>query len=99
MSKMEVARANTSDLYRGATTKLKTATGKLFDCNYFNVGMQTREVSIRVQNSTLVEVATVFSSHSETQQMWWEKEYAAQYTRLIVIVPEGDAIRVVLGKE
>lgn len=79
--------------------KLKTATGQQFDCDYFNEHTGMRQINICILNASLAEVATVFSNPAETQQMWWEREYAAQYTRLIAIVPEGDAIRVVLGKE
>lgn len=78
---------------------VKTALGKEYACDYFNPFPQVGQINLRVVGATIVEVATVFSNPAETQQMWWEREYAAQYTRLIAIVPEGDAIRVVLGKE
>lgn len=79
--------------------KVRTATGREYTCDYFNPCPKVGQINLRVVGATLVEVASVFSNPAETQQMWWEKEYAAQYTRLIAIVPEGDAIRVVLGKE
>ena len=41
----------------------------------------------------------MFADPQETVQMWWEEQYAAQYTKLIAIVPETGAVRVVLGKE
>lgn len=79
--------------------KLKTATEKEFDCDYFNPFPEAGQINIRVLGKTLVYVATVFSDPSETVQLWWENSYAAGYTKLVAIVPEGDAIRVVLGKE
>lgn len=79
--------------------KLKTATGKEFDCDYFNPFPQTRQINLRVLNTPLPTVATVFADPQETVQMWWEEQYAAQYTKLIAIVPENGAVRVVLGKE
>ena len=79
--------------------KLKTATGKEFDCDYFNPFHEAGQINIRVLGKHLVYVATVFSEPSETVQLWWENSYAAGYTKLVAIVPEGDAIRVVLGKE
>lgn len=79
--------------------KLKTATGKEFDCDYFNPFPPVGQVNLRVLNIPLYTVATVFSEPSETVQLWWENSYAAGYTKLVAIVPEGDAIRVVLGKE
>lgn len=78
---------------------LKTATGKTFDCDYFNPFPPAGQINLRVLNTTLATVATLFSNHQETVQMWCGEQYAAQYTKLIAIVPEGDAIRVVLGKE
>ena len=79
--------------------KLTTATGKAFDCDYFNPFPETRQANIRVLDTDLATVATVFSNPAETVQLWCGEAYAAQYTKLVAIVPEGDAIRVVLGKE
>lgn len=78
---------------------LKTATGKEFDCDYFNPFPPVEQVNLRVLNTPLAIVATVFSNPSETAQLWCDKQYAAQYTKLVAIVPEGNAVRVVLGKE
>ena len=79
--------------------KITTATGKQFDCDYFNVFSPAAQVNIRVLNSSLVEAATVFSNRAETKQLWYGEEYIAHHTRLVAIVPEGAAVRVVLGKE
>ena len=79
--------------------KLTTATGKTFVCDYFNPFPPANQVNLRVLGVSLVEAATVFSNPAETVQLWWEKQYLAQHTKVVAIVPEGDAIRVVLGKE
>lgn len=79
--------------------KVKTATGKEFDCDYFNPAPAIGQTNLRVLNTTVANAATVFSDPKETVQLWCEGMYAAQYTRLVAIVPEGNAIRVVLGKE
>lgn len=79
--------------------KLKTATGKQYDCDYFNPFPPAGQVNIRILNASLVEVATVFGNPAETVQLWYGVQYLAQHTKVIAIVPEGDAIRVVLGKE
>lgn len=79
--------------------KLKTATGKMFDVDYFNVFAPAKQVNIRILNSNLVEAATIFGNPAETIQLFYEKEYLAQHTKVVAIVPEGNAIRVVLGKE
>lgn len=79
--------------------KIKTATGKTFATDYFNPFVPEKQVNIRILNSNLVEVATVFGNPVETVQLFYGKEYLAHHTKVIAIVPEGDAIRVVLGKE
>lgn len=79
--------------------KLTTATGKAFDCDYFNPSPATTQCNLRVLNTHLATVATVFADQKETVQLWCDGAYAAGYTRLVAIVPEGDAVRVVLGKE
>ena len=79
--------------------KLKTATGKEFDCDYVNPGQPTGECTLRIGDVQISTVATVFSNQSETVQLWCGEQYAANYTRLVAIVPESGAIRVVLGKE
>lgn len=79
--------------------KLKTATGKKFDCDYFVPFPPANRITIRVLNENLATVATVFSNPIETVQLWFNQEYAAYYTQLIALMPEGNAIRVVLGKE
>lgn len=79
--------------------KLKTATGKEFDCDYFNPFPPVGQINLRVLNTSLTTVETVFSDPQETVQMWCGEQYAAQYTKRIAIDPEGDAIRVVLGRE
>lgn len=79
--------------------KVITATGKRFDCDYFNPFPPAAQVNLRVFGVSLVEVASVFGNPAETVQLWWDQQYIANHTKLIAIVPEGDAVRVVLGKE
>lgn len=79
--------------------QLRTATGKTFACDYFNLFPPAGQVNLRVIGTSLTSVAAVFGDPAETVQLYWGKDYLAQYTKLVAIVPEGDAIRVVLGKE
>lgn len=79
--------------------KLTTATGKTFDCDYFNPFPPASQVNIRVLGVSLVEAATVFGNPAETVQLWYGSQYLSQHTKVVAIVPEGDAIRIVLGKE
>lgn len=79
--------------------KLTTATGKTFNCDYFNPFPPAGQVNLRVLNASLVEVASVFGDPSETVQLWCGDQYLAHHTKVVAIVPEVDAVRVVLGKE
>lgn len=79
--------------------KLTTATGNTFDCDYFNPFPPAGQVNIRVLGISLVKVANVFSDPAETVQLWCGDQYLSQHTKVVAIVPEGNAIRVVLGKE
>lgn len=79
--------------------KLKTATGKIFDCTYFNPFPPMGQVNISIINSSFATLASVFSNPAETVQLWYGNQYLAHHTKLIAIVNDGDAIRVVLGKE
>ena len=79
--------------------KIKTASGKTFETDYFNPCPPVGQVNLRVLGASVATVAAVFSNPAETVQLWCGSQYAANYTRLVAIVPESDAIRVVLGKE
>lgn len=79
--------------------KVKTATGKEFDCDYFNPFPPVNQVNLRVLNASLVNVASVFGNPAETVQLWYGEQYLAHHTKVVAIVPEVDAVRVVLGKE
>lgn len=79
--------------------KLTTATGNTFYCDYFNPFPPANQVNLRVLGISLTEAATVFSNPAETVQLWFAKQYLSQHTKVVAIVPEGDAIRIVLGKE
>lgn len=78
---------------------LKTATGKEFMCDYFNPFPQAAQVNIRVLNVTISDVAAVFANPKETVQLWCGGTYLANHTKLLALIPEDNAIRVVLGKE
>lgn len=79
--------------------KLKTATGKKFDSDYLTTIPYPAQAYIRVLNTTLATVAAVFSDPAETVQLLHGGHYLANYTRLVAIVPEQEAIKVVLAKE
>lgn len=78
--------------------KLKTATGKEFDCDYFNPFPQENQINIRIVGENLVRVVSIFSNPKETAQMWWDGQYASNYTNVLAIVPEPGAVRVVMKR-
>nr|DAP58888.1 MAG TPA: hypothetical protein [Caudoviricetes sp.] len=78
---------------------LKTASGKAYPCDYFNPSETNRQLNLRVVGMTVVSAAAVFSNPEETMALRYGGIYASGFTKLVAIVPEGDAIRVVLGKE
>lgn len=78
---------------------LKTATGKQYQCDYFNPCEPVNRLTIRVVGASIVEVATVFSNSRETEALWCGDSYAARYSSLVSIMPEDGAIRVTLKKE
>lgn len=79
--------------------KLTTATGKQFDCDYFNPFPPASQVNIRVLGISLVDAASIFGNPAETVQLWHEGQYLSDHTRVVAVVPEMDAVRIVLGKE
>ncbi|MBO4939235.1 MAG: hypothetical protein J6C98_09625 [Oscillospiraceae bacterium] len=79
--------------------KLKTATGKEFESDYLSVIPVPAQAYIRILDASLATVAAVFSDQKETVQLWHGEHYLAHYTHLVAIVPEMDAVKVVLAKE
>lgn len=79
--------------------KIKTATGKEFECIYFNPFPPMGQVNISIANTSFSVLASVFSNPIETVQLWYGDQYLAYHTKLLAIVNDGDSIRVVLGKE
>lgn len=79
--------------------KLKTATGKEFTCDYFNPFPPAGQINLRVLDVSFPYAAVVFSNPEETVQLWYSGQYVSLHTKLVALVPEGNAIRVVLGKE
>ena len=79
--------------------KIKLATGREMECDYMDHSEIHRQANIRIVNTSVAEVATIFSNPVETAAMWFGKDDAAGFTKLLAIIDDGDAIRVVMGKE
>jgi hypothetical protein len=79
--------------------KVKTATGKEFECESFSLIEDPKRVYIRIRNIPISTVATVFSDPRETVQLYYGDVYVSQFTKLLGIIPENGMIRVNLTKE
>lgn len=69
------------------------------ECDYMDHSEQRRQANVRILNTPVYEIARVFSDPAETVQLRFENDYAAGFTKLLAMIDDGDAIRVVLGKE
>lgn len=80
--------------------KVKTASGKEFESDYIStIGYPNPQIYIRILDTSLADVAAVFGNAEETRQLWYNEQYFAMHTKLVAIVPEPGAIKVVLAKE
>lgn len=79
--------------------KIRLATGRELDCDYLGHSEKRRQATIRILNTSFQDVVKVFADPAETVQMRFENEYASGFTKLLAVIDEDDAIRVVLGKE
>lgn len=79
--------------------KVRTATGKTFDSDYIATIPSPARAFIRIANEPLATVASVFGDRNETVSIQHGAHLLTRYTRLVAIIPEMDAVKVVLDKE
>ena len=79
--------------------KIRTATGKEFDCDSLSMIEDPVRLYIRIHNASIATVAEVFSDPRETMQLYYGEIYISQLTKLLGIIPENGMIRVNLTKE
>lgn len=79
--------------------KLKTATGKMFECDFLSVIPNPNRAYLRICGTPITTVAEVFGNPEETKVIQYGDSRLEQYTRLLSIVIEDSAIRVTLTKE
>lgn len=79
--------------------KLKTATGKEFDCAYVSVLPDLNRCYVVVSNADIATVASVFSDPAETATLTHGETVVGDYTKLLAILPEEGDIRINLRKE
>ena len=78
---------------------IKTSSGKAYDCDLVSEIDNPCRLYIRVINSTLSEVAITFGNKEETKELLYGDILLNGYTKLLSIIIEDTAIRVVLTKE
>lgn len=78
---------------------VKTANGKIYESDSLSAIDSPCRLYIRIVNSTLPEVATTFGDKEETKELLYGNILLIGYTKLLSIVIEDTAIRVVLTKE
>lgn len=78
---------------------IKTLNGKIYECGSLSAIDNPCRLYIRIVNSTLSEVATTFGDKEETKELLYGNILLIGYTKLLSIVIEEAAIRVVLTKE
>lgn len=79
--------------------KIRTATGKEFDCDFFSNIPDPPRAYLNIVNAPFETVASVFFNKEETVQLWCNNYYLSQYTRLVSIAPENGKVKVSLAKE
>lgn len=78
---------------------IKILSGKTYECDLVSSMDNPCRLYIRVVNSTLPEVATTFGNKEETKEILYGNILLTGYTKLLSMVIEDNAIRVVLTKE
>ena len=78
---------------------IKTSSEKIYECDSLSAIDSPCRLYIRIVNSTLSEVATTFGNKEETKELLYGNILLTGYTKLLSIVIEDTAIRVVLTKE
>ena len=78
---------------------VKTTNGMIYDSDFVSVIDNPHRLYIRIINSDLPNVAITFCNKEELSTIYYEDLCFIGYTKLIALVPEGEAVRVILTKE
>lgn len=79
--------------------KLTTATGKKIACDLVSSIQEPPRLYLNIVNTSLADVAAVFSDKAETVRIWYGNYYFSGYTRLVSLAPNDGAVKVSLAKE
>lgn len=77
---------------------ITTATGKVIQCNYFNLRPEAGRLRIQVAGIDIASAAAIFNNSQETMQLSFGNAHAVGYTEMVSIMPAGDEIRVLLRR-
>lgn len=76
-----------------------TAKGTEFKTDMVAENLSPARLYIRIVQASMAEVASAFSDKAEIVAIQYGDRILSGYTRLVAIVPEGNAIKVILGRE
>lgn len=79
--------------------KVVTATGKTFDCDYLVHLDSLAQIYVRVLGVTMATAVETFSNSAETIQLWYGNLYYSGYTKVIAVIPESDAVKIILARK
>lgn len=77
---------------------ITTATGKVIQCNYFNLRPEVGRLRIQVAGIDIASASAIFSDSQETMQLSFGNVHAVGYTEMVSVMPAGDEIRVLLRR-
>ena len=79
--------------------KVYTATGKAFDCDYVTEIPAPAQIHVRIQNTSIADIAKFFSDRNETRIIKHGGSVYRGFTNIVAIVLEGGFVRVVLSRK
>lgn len=77
---------------------ITTATGKVIQCNYFNLRPEVGRLRIQVAGIDIASAAAIFGDSQETMQLEFGNACAVGYTALVSIMPVNGGIRILLRR-
>lgn len=77
---------------------ITTATGKVIQCNYFNLRPEVGRLRVQVAGIDIASAAAIFGDSQETMQLEFGNACAVGYTVLVSIMPVNGGIRILLRR-
>lgn len=79
--------------------RLKTATGRAINCDYFNLFEPAQQLSIQLYGLSVDNAKTIFADKAETAELTFAGLSVSGYTNVVAAFAIGQSVRIVLGKE